>query len=330
MRTYASRGRGGTGRIGETSVFVQQGQKISELPVVVKKVKDIFEIYRRMGIPTGQQEEEEGRGQVVAKPVTEEETEVMDGFSRCYNSSSIFRLLETIPPSEVTPAVAAHALRKIVQLEESTVSSAPQAEGVRDTIRGVVKRPDTFLRVAFVTALIDIVVASKEPGSVLDALSCTFKEACPGDREVYRDRLLETVLDGVTEGHWSLLQVARAVHTVSGWGEKSRALETADSLWVGLMDQGGSMSKGEEIAAVASCLPLLDRSRSMVLRLLEARVMEAWKELETPHIIEIFRVLTELKYERLGHGFLRTLSGWLTLHMHRSCCHSSAPRLTDF
>jgi hypothetical protein len=34
----------------ETTVFLQNGLKISELPMVVKKVHDIFELYRRLGI----------------------------------------------------------------------------------------------------------------------------------------------------------------------------------------------------------------------------------------------------------------------------------------
>ena len=37
-------------RIGETSVFVQSGKKISELPVVVKKVQNVFELYKQLGI----------------------------------------------------------------------------------------------------------------------------------------------------------------------------------------------------------------------------------------------------------------------------------------
>ena len=34
-------------RISETSVFMQDGAKISEVPLIVKKVNDIFELYRR-------------------------------------------------------------------------------------------------------------------------------------------------------------------------------------------------------------------------------------------------------------------------------------------
>ena len=33
-------------RISESSVFMQNGTKISELPLIVKKVKDIFELYK--------------------------------------------------------------------------------------------------------------------------------------------------------------------------------------------------------------------------------------------------------------------------------------------
>ena len=43
--------------------------------------------------------------------ISDEEMEAIDGFNRCFNASSIFRLLETIPRTEVTPLVAAHALR---------------------------------------------------------------------------------------------------------------------------------------------------------------------------------------------------------------------------
>jgi hypothetical protein len=43
--------------------------------------------------------------------ISDDEKEIISGFNRCFNASSIFRLLETIPRTEVTPLVAAHALR---------------------------------------------------------------------------------------------------------------------------------------------------------------------------------------------------------------------------
>ena len=91
-------------RIGETSVFVQSGKKISELPVVVKKVQNVFELYKQMGIPALAMEdagkEVSTSTKVITSHMNEEEKEVIGGFDRCVNSSSIFRLLETIPPDE--------------------------------------------------------------------------------------------------------------------------------------------------------------------------------------------------------------------------------------
>ena len=89
-------------RIGETSVFVQSGKKISELPVVVKKVQNVFELYKQLGIKVDASKEE---STTITKVITsshmsEEEREVIGGFDRCINASSIFRLLETIPPDE--------------------------------------------------------------------------------------------------------------------------------------------------------------------------------------------------------------------------------------
>ena len=91
-------------RIGETSVFVQSGKKISELPVVVKKVQNVFELYKRLGIKAELVEdfnkEALSSSRASTSQMNEEEREVIDGFNRCVNSSSIFRLLETIPPEE--------------------------------------------------------------------------------------------------------------------------------------------------------------------------------------------------------------------------------------
>ena len=44
-----SGGRRG-GRISESSVFLQSGHKISELPVVVRKVRDVWDFYNKMGL----------------------------------------------------------------------------------------------------------------------------------------------------------------------------------------------------------------------------------------------------------------------------------------
>lgn len=91
-----SGGRRG-GRISESSVFLQSGHKISELPVVVRKVRDVWDFYNKMGLDDPDKLPEAKHLDLLPKELNEEELEIINSFNRCYNSSSIFRLLETIP-----------------------------------------------------------------------------------------------------------------------------------------------------------------------------------------------------------------------------------------
>ena len=216
----------------------------------------------------------------------------------------------------VTPSVAAHALRKITELEgQGSVVPQQQQEGVRETIRGVGagRRPDTFLRIAFVSMLVDIICRSKNPDVILDGLG-SIKQDCSAGQN-YKERLLEELFENISD--LQISQICRAIHIVSDlYEDKKQNVAAADKFWVGLMDKGQTVKTGEQIVEVFSTLPLLGKSRHMVLRLLEERCMQNWKELQTGDILNIFRVLTELKYDRLSPAFLRTLSGWLALHIH--------------
>merc|ERR1719354_1289121 len=111
-------------RISESSVFMQNGTKISELPLIVKKVQDIFELYKWMDIKPAselQPTETEKDNFILVFPdkVSEEEREIISGFNRCFNSSSIFRLLKSLIHSHFKFKVSSHALRKIIEMENT-------------------------------------------------------------------------------------------------------------------------------------------------------------------------------------------------------------------
>jgi len=276
--------------------------------VVVKKVNDVFELYRRMGIKpvTSELSPREDEKFVLTFPaqLSDEEREAIDGFSRCVTSASIFRLLETVPQAEVTPSVAGHALRKICELESASSSPARQQ--------------DSFLRTAFVNSLLDIITVSKNPAVLLQALaSVGSAESIPGDQVKHRDRLVEEVMLGVTEGLFPLPLLCQAVTTLATlYEEPKRGREAADRLWLSVLTQAQGIQSCEDLASVFSVLPYLVKSRGPVLRLLQEKGLELWRKLEVGHVLEIIRALTQLQYERVSPVFLRMLSGWLSLHMH--------------
>ena len=163
VRDYSDR-RGG--RISETSVFIQTGHRITELPVVVKKVNDVWELYRKMGIDTTVKQPEDQHLVALPKELNEEEKEIISGFNRCYNSSSIFRLLETIPINEVTPPVAAKAYKKIVELENNLEARDPSKAGM-----GGDDQPRSFFRSAFNSHFLLIICSGKNPTAILGGLT---------------------------------------------------------------------------------------------------------------------------------------------------------------
>jgi len=309
-------------RLGETSVFLQNGSKISELPLIVRKVNDIFELYKRMGIKhtwSEIQPREEDKDKIVLvfpAEVSTEEMEIIAGFNRCFNQSSIFRLLETIPRQEVTPLVAGHALRKLIDLENNFTFR--NEASVQESIRARSKSHDTFLRIAFMTMLLEIVCNSRQPAVILDGLATVMRDMFPADLATYKEKLVEEVMLCVTEGIFSLQEVCQAINILSMfYPDRKRCAETADKLWFGIVDQRHHLDKPANIVAVFGALPSLYKSRSLILKILEKAALESWEKYEPDDMIEILRVLVEMKYDTVSPAFLNMISQWLALNIHK-------------
>jgi len=307
-RNFSSR-RGS--RISETSVFIQNGHKISELPMVVKKVKDVWELYSKMGIDVKKTQPEDEHLMVLPRELDEEEKEIISGFNRCYNSSSIFRLLETIPSKEVTPPVASQAYKKIVELENNFEAKNPHFVG-----KGRSDQPHSFFRSAFISSLLDVICAGKNPVAILDGLASVMRDQNSEEQGRYKDKLLEELLVCVTDGVFNLQDICKAIQILSVfYPEHKKCQKVADKLWFGIQDQSKSMTPAD-IVAVFSTLPHLTKSRKFILKLLEEKAVECWLQFKTRDVVEILRILQQLKYDRTSQGFMRMLSGWLVLNIH--------------
>ena len=311
---YLSGGRRG-GRLAESSVFLQSGHRITELPVVVRKVRDVWEFYNKMGLDSPETKPEEAHLKLLPKTLNEEEKEIIEGFSRCFNSSSIFRLLETIPTSEVTPPVAAHAYKKIVELENKYESSDSNNSSV--VPKGRADQPHSFFRSAFITLLLDIICKGKNPGAILEGLSASMRDNHSDDQAALKDKLLEELLVCVGDGHFSLQDICKAVHVLSVfYPDSKQCREVNDKLWFGILDQSRAMNI-EDLVSVFSTLPHLGKSRHMIMKLLESKAMEQWQDFQTGDIVEILRVLHSLKYDRMDPLFMKMITRWLSVNIHK-------------
>ena len=296
-------------RIGESSVFLQSGYRITELPVVVRKVRDVWDFYNKMGIENPDRLPEQRHLQLLPQQLNDEERELIDGFNRCFNSSSIFKLLETIPVNEVTPSVAANAYRKIVELEAKYESESLVARGRPD-------QPQSFFRSAFITRLLDIICRGKNPAAILEGLSAAMRDEHSEDQGGIKEKLLEELLVCVGDGVFSLQDICKAVHILSVfYPDLQRCRDVADKLWFGILDKSQDISP-DEIVSLFSTLPHLGKSRKMILSVLESKAMDSWQGLKTGHIVQILRVLQGLQYDRVRPVFMKMISNWLALNIH--------------
>jgi hypothetical protein len=182
--------------LGQTEVFMQSGLKISELPLVVKKVNDVLQLgiaTKRKPLSTA----DTGAATIyVSKSdaikvkaaqevsiTSEESREIIAGLRRCFSVGGLFRLLETIPAEEVTPAVAVAALKLIINLDNHPLSTtipfhrqslrgnrkvASIASLTSKISNGDTRMSETFLRYAFINMLLEIIYRSRDPIAIIE------------------------------------------------------------------------------------------------------------------------------------------------------------------
>ncbi|TRY61567.1 hypothetical protein TCAL_05697 [Tigriopus californicus] len=316
---HQSGGGSGTPPVGQTSVFVQTGLKIRELPLVVTKVHNVLQI---AGMDPFRHDLETPTPYFRASDqsqITAETREIMAGFDRCPSTSAIFTLLETIPLDEVTPDVAVHALQRVIDLENPGPAGVPPLACHRQTLAGNNRTSlddslKPFQRIAFINMLLDIVYRSRDPRVILAGLKIVSQDQLPDEATAYKERMCQETLACVGEGVFTLRQVCDAIQVMGHfYPDKKRCFELADKFWSPLMDQMDPMTV-REISAVFATLPFLKQSRSLILTILENKIVVFWQELQTRDILEILRVLTKLKV--CSDKVLRVVSQWLTVNIH--------------
>merc|ERR1712106_1063771 len=131
-------------------------------------------------------------------------------------------------------------------------------------------------------------------------LTAVMRDNNSDDQDNYKAKLLEELLVSVTDGLFPLQDICKAIHILSiFYPDNKKCKEVADKLWFGLIDNSKDMTP-EEIVAVFTPLPHLTRSRNMILKVLEEKAVECWQQFKTKDVVEILRVLQQLKYDLIA------------------------------
>ncbi|KAK7084695.1 hypothetical protein SK128_021445 [Halocaridina rubra] len=297
--------------ITNTSIIIQDGINIEELPSIVQIIHGEFTLFSNGKTQAGKRLEGLGLEipQVSKKIFTnidfEEEKEIILGFMRCMRANDIFNLLEVCPEQEVTPKVALAVIKRLFELEGN----------VEFRNRGLNQYPDespsNFTRGAVMKRLVEVICCSSDPQLMISALRVMGRDTFQGDKLKYLETLCTNCIVLITEGKMTVSQVCEATKAFYNLGTiGSRYIE---KVWVGITDKTDDVQE-KEVYEIMSILPLVKGSRKYLYNYVEKRMGHIWFKLKSEDVIKILHILVQLHLS--NSRILPMITKWTNLNIH--------------
>lgn len=320
--------------LGHTVIILEDGTNMRELPLIVRRVSNNSVIFcenrpdnitiltdnmsnpengnHNNGLPSSSS----GK----SKPITNdvESQEIIDYFEKCYTARGIFAILETIPANEVTPFVALQALRKIVTLENNKTIRNSSLGEVYKIIESETKSDDglheneTFTRTAVLTQLVDTILTSSNCDILLSGFLIINRDIIGKYiDEDNKNRFVNEILCRVTDGKFNISQTCEAIKMFCDSSPKPN--KNTDKLWVGITEKTSDINKNN-LMEIVRCIPYLDKSRKLVLSVVEKKLFEFWYTIDGHDVAEVLVVLKQVKSN--SPRILSVLSQWVNKNIH--------------
>lgn len=276
---------GGKGIIRNTTILVQQGCDIQELPVVVRKVaEDEFvalisnKVIDNQPPPVGQNDA------TVTQSSLEETAEAIDA---CQTAAGVCSVVEAISEQEFSPDIAVRAMEKILKVESlldlKTLEGKPDYEKI---INCIIFRGDNET----VLNVLDEMRNYMELVKTIDML---------GNELVYR----------CSENKLTVEQCCEAIEILT----QCKRCEMAEKFWSGIADQEKQISD-KNVHQVFAILPYLKISRKAVLSILERRIPSVWWQMTANSAMDVLQSLEACKISPFR--ITQTFARWLNTNIH--------------
>lgn len=309
--------------LGQAFILIEDGSSIRELPVIVRKVSSNSFLFCENKVQsdlcnsvTSDSTSNSNGGNKKEKFNDSECKEIIEYYNKCYSARGIFAILETIPASEVTPYVALQALKRIVTLENNkAIRNAPlnvffNAE--LDNNEEGLHENETFTRTAVLTQLVDKILTSSDADILLNGFLMVNRDIIGKyiDQD-NKNRFTNEILCRVTDGKFSIVQTCEAIKIFSDIASKPD--ENIDKLWVGITEKINDINKDNFMDVVRS-IQYLNRSRKVVLSVVEKKLIDFWYKINGHDVAEILVVLKQIKSN--SPRILSVLSQWVNKNIH--------------
>lgn len=309
--------------ITDTSVLVEQGIRIDELPCIVRIVHGEFIIHEGQRTLNGTKFHgitlQTLKNDTNSREVNRlEEQEMVSGFNRCTSLSDLYFLLSYCPEDEVTPPVALAIINNLIQLENNKKFRTTSMEIIDSEADKLwIKQTSgsnivTFTRAAVMERLVNTICKSSNPALVMEAVKVLRKDTNKEEKTVYLKQLCNECLLLVSDGKLSVTQIAALAQDLHLLKENFTK-HFADKLWPGL--EAGIQDLDEDgLCELFSMLPYINLSRNYVFHLAEKRALNIWYKFKPKHIAQIMSILVTCNC--YSHKLVCAISRWTNVNIH--------------
>lgn len=304
--------------LGQTTILVQQGCDIQELPVIMRKIgqDDIVALCASStspqsldgassidssSLPTSNLNSNNNSTNSSCKDVvctssqdgtpinlTIDSDKIIERLDECVGVKGILSIIDSIPEPELMPDVAVFALDKIIRFE-----SLIQLKNLEDS-------NDVYMKI------VECIAKKSDTKTLLDTLDILRMFA---DVRRTIDRICDELLMRNSDEMLDVVEICESVQKFVECQQQNGA----EKFWSGLSDQEKQINENN-IKFVYQILPKIKVSRRMVIGVLERRIRNVFWQLSPNAVVEILDSLVECKSS--PYRTMQTLSRWLNTNIH--------------
>lgn len=262
--------------LNHTTIMVQNGIDIQELPIIVRKVASDGLTICNNGIK-------------YLDPVLDHESEInlILGVEKLTTTNGIFELLNDIPFEQLSPKVAFHAMEKVFMIETLfNLKNLESTKVMEKLITTIAIKGDNRLLLKTLHLLKDYKQLTK-----------------------LTDFICEELLVRASENFLSPEEVCESVVNLCECDQH----KYVDKFWAGLSDQDKHVT-ADNIKFIYNILPKMKISRRLVLTVAERHISNVWWQLKSDSVIEILSSLKSV--ESSPYRTMQSLTRWINTNIH--------------
>ncbi|XP_059050927.1 FAST kinase domain-containing protein 3, mitochondrial-like [Achroia grisella] len=255
----------------DSTILVENGFNVQELPVIIRKIKHI-EIEKEH---EGSDQEKKNTSDSVSYNLIQSE------FKQCVDLRDVFSLLTKC--TKITPNIALGAMERIYDLEKNP--SALNLDIKNDHIN--------LAKGAILDKLLKVVMKTEDTQTILNVL-----QSVSSFMEPYKYKFCDELLFRTVDNKLTIEQLCTFAMFLIKNKNDSKYSETIDKLWVGFVQKEVDI-KETNIVCIFEVLPNLKISKRIVQTLLEQKLCDLWPKINVTTMQDILSIFIQEKYMSL-------------------------------